>query len=103
MVEAVTDANFTEKTESGLTLTDFWATWCGPCKMQSPILEDMSDNGDGSVEFFAIDVDENPETAQKFGVMSIPTLLIQKDGEVVDTLIGLHSKDQIEEVLNKHK
>lgn len=103
MIEAITDKNFQEKTSEGLTLTDFWAPWCGPCRMQSPIIEEMAAEGDGSVEYFTLDVDENPETAAKFGIMSIPTLLIQKDGEVVEKLIGLNPKENIEEVLARHK
>ena len=103
MMQAVTDKDFSEKTASGLSVTDFWATWCGPCKMQSPILEEMSEESDGSVDYYKIDVDENPATSQQHGVMSIPTLLIQKDGEVVDTLIGVHSREQIEAALEAHK
>lgn len=102
MIE-LTDTTFDEKTSTGLTLTDFWAEWCGPCKMQTPILEQMSEESDGSVSYYSLDVDANSETPRKFGIMSIPTLLVKKDGEVVDTLIGYHSQEQIEKVLNKHK
>jgi thioredoxin 1 len=102
MVKAITDATFEEETSSGVTLTDFWAEWCGPCKMQSPIIDQMAEESDGSVNYYKMDVDENPETARNFGIMSIPTLLIQKDGEVVDSLIGVHSQEQIQEVLNKY-
>ena len=63
--------------------------------MQSPILDEMVEDSDGSVNYYKIDVDANPETARKFGIMSIPTLLVKKDGEVVDTLIGLHSREQM--------
>lgn len=101
-MEAITDQNFKEKTASGVSLTDFWAEWCGPCRMQTPILEELSEDSDGSVNYYSLDVDANPATAQAYGVMSIPTLLIQKDGEVVETLIGVHSADQIEEVLEKY-
>lgn len=103
MLKEVTDKNFVEETKSGLTLTDFWAPWCGPCRMQTPVIEDMAENSDGTVEFLKLNVDDNPETAQKFGIMSIPTLLIQKDGEVVDTLIGFHSKEMIEAALAKYQ
>lgn len=102
MIE-LTDATFEEETSTGLSLTDFWAEWCGPCKMQSPVLEQMAEDSDGSVSYYKMDVDENADTPRKFGIMSIPTLLVKKDGEVVDTLIGYHSQEQIEEVLNKHK
>jgi thioredoxin 1 len=103
MVKALTDQNFEQETESGLTLVDFWATWCGPCKMQSPVIDQLDEESDGDVTYFKMDVDENPETPSKFGVMSIPTLLVKKDGEVVEKLIGYHSKEQIEQTLAKHK
>lgn len=102
MVKDITDATFVEDTKSGVTLTDFWAEWCGPCKMQSPVIEQLDEDSDGTVQYLKMDVDENPETARQFGIMSIPTLLIQKDGEVVESLIGYHSKEQIEEVLSQY-
>ena len=102
MVKDITDATFVEETKSGLTLTDFWAEWCGPCKMSSPVIEQLDEESDGTVQYLKMDVDDNPETARQFGIMSIPTLLIQKDGEVVESLIGYHSKEQIEEVLSQY-
>lgn len=101
MVEEVTDQNFNEKTANGVTLTDFWATWCGPCRMQSPAIEEAANDMGDQVTFTKMDVDQNPKTAQEFGIMSIPTLLIKKDGKVVDQLIGYHSKDQVEAALSK--
>lgn len=103
MVKELTDQNFEQETDNGLTLVDFWATWCGPCKMQSPVIDQLDEESDGEVHYFKMDVDENPETPSKFGVMSIPTLLVKKDGEVVEKLIGYHSKEQIEQTLAKHK
>ena len=96
MVAATTDKTFTTDTASGVTLTDFWATWCGPCRMQSPVVEQLADEMGDKVTFNKMDVDANPETASNFGIMSIPTLLVKKDGEVVDTLVGYHSKKQIQ-------
>lgn len=103
MVKELTDASFEEATKKGITLTDFWATWCGPCRMQSPVIEQLDEESDGNVSYYKLDVDENPEVPSQFGIMSIPTLLIKKDGEVVDKLIGYHSKEQIEAALAKHQ
>ncbi|KRK40247.1 thioredoxin [Loigolactobacillus bifermentans] len=102
MVEAITDQNFQDVTGKGVVLTDFWATWCGPCRMQSPVVEQLADEYDGEVKFTKMDVDENPETAQGFGIMSIPTLMIKKDGEVVETLVGYHSKEQLDKILQQY-
>lgn len=103
MVEALTDATFEEATKEGLSLVDFWATWCGPCRMQSPVIDQLDEESNGDVSYFKLDVDDNQEVPAQFGIMSIPTLLIKKDGEVVDKLVGYHSKEQIEEALAKHK
>jgi len=84
-----------------VTLTDFWATWCGPCRMQSPVVEQLATEMGDKVTFNKMDVDANPDTASNFGIMSIPTLLVKKDGEVVDTLVGYHSKEQIMQTLDQ--
>lgn len=102
MVKALTDKTFEEKTSEGVSLIDFWAEWCGPCKMQSPIIEEMDEKSDGSVNYYTLDVDENQEIASQLGIMSIPTLLVKKDGQVVDAMIGYHSEEQITETLNKY-
>ncbi|MFC6294676.1 thioredoxin [Lactiplantibacillus daoliensis] len=101
MVEATTDKTFETDTAKGVTLTDFWATWCGPCRMQSPVVEQLASEMGDKVTFNKMDVDANPETASNFGIMSIPTLLVKKDGEVVDTLVGYHSKEQIMQSLDQ--
>lgn len=103
MVEAITDTNFDEKISEGVSLVDFWATWCGPCRMQSPIIEELSNEDDGTVNYYTVDVDANQASAQKYSVMSIPTLIVMKDGQAVETLIGLHGKEQLEEIIAKHK
>jgi thioredoxin 1 len=93
----ITDQNFTEEvTNSNLpVLIDFWAVWCGPCRAIAPIVEQLAGEYDGKVKIGKLDVDENPETAVKFGVRSIPTLLIFKNGQVVDTIIGAVQKQVI--------
>ncbi|AXQ77971.1 thioredoxin [Streptococcus chenjunshii] len=100
MTQVVTDKTFTAETEQGLVLVDFWATWCGPCLMQAPILEQLSEEMDeDELKIVKLDVDENPQTAQQFGIMSIPTLLFKKDGEVVKQVAGVHTKEQIKEIV----
>ncbi|MEZ2000759.1 thioredoxin, partial [Staphylococcus hominis] len=71
----VTDADFDSKVESGVQLVDFWATWCGPCKMIAPVLEELAADYEGKADILKLDVDENPSTAAKYEVMSIPTLI----------------------------
>ena len=102
MAKAITDATFEAETKEGLVLVDFWATWCGPCRMQGPVIDQLDEEMGDKVTFTKVDVDENPETARAFGIMSIPTLLIKKDGEVVDKVVGYHAKEQLEEILEKY-
>ncbi|MFC5712712.1 thioredoxin [Thalassorhabdus alkalitolerans] len=98
----VTDQNFAEETSAGVVLADFWAPWCGPCKMIAPVLEELDSEMGDKVKIAKLDVDENQETAGKYGVMSIPTLLVFKEGEVVEQVVGFQPKEQLEELLNKH-
>ena len=93
MVKAITDATFEQETKDGLVLVDFWATWCGPCRMQGPILEQLAEEiHEDDLKIFKMDVDENPNTAREFGIMSIPTLLFKKDGQVVKQVAGVTPK-----------
>ncbi|EWR76158.1 TPA: thioredoxin [Staphylococcus aureus] len=98
----VTDADFDSKVESGVQLVDFWATWCGPCKMIAPVLEELAADYEGKADILKLDVDENPSTAAKYEVMSIPTLIVFKDGQPVDKVVGFQSKENLAEVLDKH-
>lgn len=98
-----TDQNFSTETAEGLVLADFWAPWCGPCKMIAPVLEEIDGEMSDKVKIVKLDVDENQETASKYGVMSIPTLLIFKNGEVVDQVVGFQPKEALVERLNNHQ
>lgn len=98
----VTDQNFSTETTQGVVLADFWAPWCGPCKMIAPVLEELDSEMGDKVKIVKLDVDENQETASKYGVMSIPTLLVLKDGEVVDQIVGFQPKEALAGALNKH-
>ena len=103
MVEAINDQNFEEETNSGVALIDFWATWCGPCRMQAPILDQLEQEYDEEEFRIAkMDVDENPETPQQFGIMSIPTLMLKKDGQVVEKAVGVHSKEQLRQMIDQY-
>ena len=103
MVHVLTDARFEEETSQGLVLVDFWAPWCGPCRMQGPILEQLAEEiHEDDLKIFKMDVDENPETPASFGIMSIQTLVLKKDGQVVDKVIGVHTKDQLKELIQAH-
>ncbi len=97
-----TDQNFAEETSQGLVLVDFWAPWCGPCKMIAPVLEELDAELGDKAKIVKLNVDENQQTAGEHGVMSIPTLLVMKDGEIVDKTVGFQPKEALAELLNKH-
>ena len=85
-----------------LVLVDFWATWCGPCKSIAPILEDLAADYEGKVKIVKVDVDNNPQAASRFGIRNIPTLFVFKDGEKVDSVMGLQPIAELAKVLDKH-
>ena len=93
--------NFDETVKDGGVLVDFWATWCGPCKMLAPTIEELAEDYEGRVKVCKVDVDENQGLAVRFGVFSIPTVFILKDGVVVKKIIGLSDKDEYAEELDK--
>ncbi|MES2203926.1 MAG: thioredoxin TrxA [Pseudomonadota bacterium] len=101
-VIAVTDQSFeSDVLNSSIpVLVDFWAEWCGPCKMLAPVLESVVDDYAGKVKIVKINVDENPETAPKFGIRGIPTLILFKNGEVATTKVGALSKSQLTDFLD---
>jgi thioredoxin 1 len=101
---AVTDADFEQEVEKHdkLTVVDFWATWCGPCRMIAPILDQLAVDYDGKVKVAKLDVDANIKTATKFNVRSIPMLLFFKDGKVVDQIVGAVPRQMIEAKFKQH-
>lgn len=97
----LTDATFDEvvNAQDSPVVVDFWAEWCGPCRMIAPILDEIASEQDGKVKIGKLNVDENPTTAQRFGVMSIPTLLVFRDGELDKRIVGAKGKAQLVEEL----
>ncbi len=87
---------------SGLAIVDFWAEWCGPCRMLGPTLEKLADEYTGRVKVFKVNVDENPNTPAKFGVRGIPTVIFMKDGALVDQLVGNHPKENFAAKIEEH-
>ena len=100
----ITDENFESEvlTENQLTLVDFWATWCGPCRKLSPMIDDLAKEYDGKVKFVKIKADENLTTAQKYSISGVPSLLIFKNGEPVERMVNMVPKSTIVANLNKH-
>jgi len=100
----VTDANFKSEVLESTTpvLVDFWAEWCGPCKMIAPVVEQLAAEYAGKLKVGKVDVDSNQQTSMQFGIRSIPTLLVFKNGKVVDQIVGAVSKHTLAEKISKH-
>ena len=102
--ETLTDGNFDDSVlkSSVPVLVDFWAEWCGPCRMIAPTVEELATDYGDKVTIGKLNVDDNPNTATQFGVRSIPTLLLFKGGEVVESVVGLTDKTRLQALLDKH-
>jgi thioredoxin 1 len=98
----VTDSNFEQEVLKAdkPVLVDFWAPWCGPCRMVAPVVEELADDYAGKVEFVKLNTDDNPDTAVKYGIRSIPTLLVFKEGESVGQIVGFRPKSDLAERLD---
>ena len=82
------------------TLVDFWAAWCGPCRMVAPVVEELAAEYDGKISFVKVDVDQNPQIASRYGIMSIPTLIVFKDGKPVSNIVGFRPKAELKQSLD---
>ena len=101
-LKTLTDSNFDTEIKNGVVLVDFWAEWCGPCRRIAPIVEELAGQYDGRATFAKMNVDENPSVPGRFMIRGIPTLLLFKNGQLADTLVGLAPKEDIARMIDKH-
>ena len=101
-VKTFTDSNFDDETKKGVVLVDFWAEWCGPCRRLGPTVDALASEYDGRATVAKLNVDENPNVPGRYAVRGIPTLLLFKEGELAETIVGLRPKDDIARLIEKH-
>jgi thioredoxin 1 len=100
-LKTLTDSNFDQEIQTGVVLVDFWAEWCGPCRRIAPIVEELAGQYDGRATVGKLNVDENPNVPGRFMIRGIPTLLLFKNGQLADTLVGLAPKEDIAKMIDK--
>ena len=101
-MEIINQNNFNEKVANGVVLVDFFATWCGPCKMIAPVLEQLSEKYEGKASIYKVDIDQSMALAAKYGIQVVPTMILFKNGEPVQTHVGFAGAPQIEQLINSH-
>jgi thioredoxin 1 len=101
-VKTFTDSNFDDETKQGVVLVDFWAEWCGPCRRLAPTVDALASEFDGRATVAKLNVDENPNVPGRFAVRGIPTLMLFKEGQLADTIVGLAAKDDIAKMIERH-
>jgi thioredoxin 1 len=101
-LKTLTDSNFDQETKSGVVLVDFWAEWCGPCRRLAPAVDALASEFDGRATVAKLNVDENPNVPGRFMIRGIPTLLLFKNGQLEETLVGLAPKEDIARLIEKH-
>lgn len=100
MVKVIGDSNFSEEIKDGVVVVDFYADWCGPCKMIAPVMEELSNEMDGKVKFCKVNVDNNQRISQEYGITNIPSILFFKDGQKVEMQVGFVPKNVLEQKIN---
>lgn len=103
MIEEIKNSDFTDVLNSKLAVVDFSAVWCGPCQMLAPVMEELSDEMDGEVDFFSADVDENRDLAYQFDIQSIPAIVVFSNGEEVTRTVGFQPKEELKELIDSCK
>jgi thioredoxin 1 len=101
-VKTFTDNNFDDETSKGVVLVDFWAEWCGPCRRLAPTVDALASEFDGRATVAKLNVDENPNVPGRFSVRGIPTLLLFKEGQLAETIVGLRAKEDIAQMIERH-
>lgn len=103
-MKEISDATFESDVlkKEGMVLVDFWAPWCGPCRMVAPVMEELEKQYEGKVEIVKMNVDVNPQVSQSLGITSIPTIILFKDGKPIDGTVGVRPKEFFEEIIGKH-